>query len=128
MMYFASVARTSSVCLSDSLAPLVLMDCQAASNAASRMPTASGSKITSSWRKSRTLPLQVASVRLPFNARFDNTRVPREHRRSLRRLDLDHRGAALDGDLVFSACSRQYPDRHQLRSCLFLRSPRSSPP
>ena len=26
MMYFASVARTSSVCLSDSLAPLVLME------------------------------------------------------------------------------------------------------
>jgi hypothetical protein len=43
------------------LAPLVLMDCQAASNAPRRMSTAPGSKITSSWRNSRTSPLEGCS-------------------------------------------------------------------
>jgi hypothetical protein len=42
MMYFASVARTTSICLSESLAPLAMMDCQAPSNAAIKVRTASG--------------------------------------------------------------------------------------
>jgi hypothetical protein len=49
MMYFASIARMSSICLSESLAPLALMDCQAPSNAAIKVLTASGSNTQSTW-------------------------------------------------------------------------------
>jgi hypothetical protein len=40
MMYFASIARTRSICLCERLAPLALMDCQAPSNAAIKVRTA----------------------------------------------------------------------------------------
>ncbi len=54
-MYFASVARMSSTCLSEGLAPLALMDCQALSNAAIKMRTAPGSNTPASrwWRRKR---------------------------------------------------------------------------
>ena len=54
IMYLARVARTRSLCSSESRPPLALMDCHALSNAAIKMLTAPGSKTWSSARKSRT--------------------------------------------------------------------------
>jgi hypothetical protein len=51
-MYFARFSRTSSVCLSESLAPLALIDCQAPSNAATKVRTALGSNTPASpWSR-----------------------------------------------------------------------------